>query len=122
MLASLTHAHPLVYMRGVKHQDLSNIIDFIYHGEAEVWSIQCRLYLQFMLQVRKEDLETFLSIAGELSVKGMTKQVSQTQSMSIMFLIMINRLQSSSLWKSSSQNDSGHPVIPGEEAPEGEHE
>ena len=40
-----------------------------------------------MLQVRKEDLETFLSIAGELSVKGMTKQVR-----SIMFLIMLKRL------------------------------
>ena len=46
ILASLSHANPLVYMRGLKHQDLSSIIDFIYHGEAEV---------------RKEDLEMFLS-------------------------------------------------------------
>ena len=49
-------------MRGVKHRNLSNIIDFIYHGEAEV---------------RKEDLEIFLDIAGELGVKGMTKHVSK---------------------------------------------
>ena len=28
-----------------------------------------------LLQVRKEELESFLEIAGELSVKGMTKQV-----------------------------------------------
>ena len=36
LLASLPHAHPLVYMRGMKHQELSSILDFIYHGEAEV--------------------------------------------------------------------------------------
>ena len=59
-LASLTHSQPMVYMRGVKHRNLSNIIDFIYHGEAEVM---------------KEDLEIFLDIAGELGVKGMTKPV-----------------------------------------------
>ena len=64
MLASLTHSHPLVYMRGVKHQELSNIIDFIYHGEAEVV---------------KENLETFLAIARELGLKGMTEQVKKPQ-------------------------------------------
>ena len=64
LLASLTNDHPLVYMRGLKHQDLSNIIDFIYHGEAEV---------------PKEDLETFLLIAGELGVKGMTKQAKMSE-------------------------------------------
>ena len=64
MLASLTHSHPLVYMRGVKHQELSKIIDFIYHGEAEVV---------------KEDLETFLAIARELGLKGMTEQVKKPQ-------------------------------------------
>ena len=45
--------------------------------------------MQFSLQVRKEDLETFLSIAGELSVKGMTKQVMMAQRKSIMFLVTI---------------------------------
>ena len=62
MLSNQSHSHPLVYMRGLKHEDLSNIIDFIYHGEAEV---------------RNEDLEIFLSIAGELGVKGMTKLVKK---------------------------------------------
>ena len=68
MLASLSHSHPLVYMRGVKHQELSNIIDFIYHGEAEV---------------RKENLETFLDLAGELGVKGMTKQIKKPHTNSL---------------------------------------
>jgi hypothetical protein len=55
-------SHPLIYMRGIKFSDLSAIVDFIYHGEAEVM---------------KDQLETFLEIAGELSVKGMTKQVGK---------------------------------------------
>ena len=28
------HAHPMIYMRGVKTKDLSAIVDFIYLGEA----------------------------------------------------------------------------------------
>ena len=74
LLASLPHAHPLVYMRGLNHQDLSNIIDFIYHGEAEV---------------PKEDLETFLSIAGELRVKGMTKQIKKNQRERMNYMEMV---------------------------------
>ena len=59
LLKKNPHTHPLVYMRGIKYHNLLAIIDFIYHGEAEVG---------------KEDLETFLEVAGELSVQGMTKQ------------------------------------------------
>ena len=62
VLSSLSHSHPLVYMRGMKHQDLSNMIGFIYHGEVEV---------------RNEELETFLSIAGELSVKGTKTKIAK---------------------------------------------
>jgi hypothetical protein len=49
-------------MRGIKFGHLTSIVDFIYHGEAEVL---------------KDDLETFLEVAGELTVKGMTKQMSK---------------------------------------------
>ena len=65
LLKKNPHSHPLVYMRGVKHQDLSAIIDFIYLGETEVM---------------KENLETFLEIAGELGVQGMTRQNSKKPS------------------------------------------
>ena len=30
------HNHPLIYMRGVKSEDLIAIIDFLYYGEANV--------------------------------------------------------------------------------------
>ena len=36
LLQKNSHSNPLVYMRGIKHRELSSIIDFIYHGEAKV--------------------------------------------------------------------------------------
>ena len=36
LLARNPHSHPLVYMRAVQHSILASIVDFIYHGEAEV--------------------------------------------------------------------------------------
>ena len=51
------HAHPLIYMRGVKSDDLLSIIDFLYCGEANVY---------------QENLDSFLAIAGELQLKGLT--------------------------------------------------
>ena len=51
------HVHPLIYMRGVKSDDLFSIIDFLYCGEANVY---------------QENLDSFLAIAGELQLKGLT--------------------------------------------------
>ena len=51
------HAHPLIYMRGVKSNDLLSIVDFLYCGKANVY---------------QENLDSFLAIAGELQLKGLT--------------------------------------------------
>ena len=51
--------HLLIYMRGVKSEDLMAIIDFLYMGEATV---------------RKENLEDFLAVAAELKIAGLMKQ------------------------------------------------
>jgi len=51
------HPHPLVYMRGLKSEDLVAIIDFLYLGEANVY---------------QENLDSFLAIAEELKLKGLT--------------------------------------------------
>ena len=50
------HAHPLIYMRGMKSADLLAIVDFLYRGEANV----CQ-----------ENLDSFLAIAEELQLKGL---------------------------------------------------
>ena len=36
LLGRNKHPHPLIFMRGVKFDDLSAIVDFLYRGEANV--------------------------------------------------------------------------------------
>ena len=50
------HPHPMLYMRGIKAKDLVAIVDFIYHGEANIY---------------QEDLDGFLALAEELQLKGL---------------------------------------------------
>ena len=56
LLGRNKHSHPLIYMRGVKSEDLLAIVDFLYRGEADVF---------------QENLDSFLAIAEELQLKGL---------------------------------------------------
>ena len=49
----------MFYLRGMKAEDISAILDFLYFGEANV---------------SQENLESFLAIAEELQLKGLTGQ------------------------------------------------
>ena len=63
------HPHPLIYWRGFKSEDLASILDFLYSGEATV----CQ-----------ENLASFLAIAGELELKGLTlSDMMQVQEASV---------------------------------------
>ena len=53
------HPHPLIYMRGLKSEDLLAIIDFLYFGEANIL---------------QENLDSFLALAEELRLKGLTSK------------------------------------------------
>ena len=55
------HPHPLIYMRGMKSEDLMAIVDFLYHGEANIF---------------QENLDSFLVIAEELQLKGLMGQTN----------------------------------------------
>ena len=57
------HPHPLIYMRGVKSEILVAMIDFLYHGEANVL---------------QENLDSFLAIAEELQLKGLHGTQTET--------------------------------------------
>ena len=57
MLRSNKHSHPLIYMRGVQSKNLTAVLDFIYHGEENIY---------------QEDLDEFLALADELKLKGLT--------------------------------------------------
>ena len=55
------HSHPLLYLKGIKHSDLLSVLNFMYHGEVNV---------------AQADLNSFLSAAEELQVKGLTRDQS----------------------------------------------
>ena len=57
MLKKNKHPHPLIYMRGVKAEELVAMVDFFYYGEANV---------------TQECLDVFLGLAEELKLKGLT--------------------------------------------------
>ena len=50
------HAHPIIYMRGVKSDDLKDVVDFLYFGETNLY---------------QENLDSFLALADELQLKGL---------------------------------------------------
>ena len=55
------HSHPLLYLKGIKHSDLLSVLNFMYHGEVNI---------------AQADLNSFLSAAEELQVKGLTQDQS----------------------------------------------
>ena len=56
LLRRNAHPHPLIFLRGVKVEDLSAIVDFLYSGEANI---------------DQENLNSFLSVAEDLQLKGL---------------------------------------------------
>ena len=52
------HEHPLLYLKGVKYGDLVSVLNFMYHGEVNI---------------AQEELNTFLNVAEELKIKGLTQ-------------------------------------------------
>ena len=53
------HAHPIIYMRGIKSEDLLSIVNFLYNGETNI----CQ-----------DNLDDFLAIAEELKLKGLSNK------------------------------------------------
>jgi len=56
------HEHPLLYLKGVRYVDLVSVMNFMYHGEVNI---------------AQEDLNSFLSVAEDLKVKGLTQTNSE---------------------------------------------
>ena len=57
ILHTSKHPHPLIYLKGFASKDFASILDFLYFGEAKVF---------------QEDLDSFLAIAEEIKLKGLT--------------------------------------------------
>ena len=61
ILQKSKHPRPLIYLRGYQARDFVSILDFLYFGEANVF---------------QEDLDSFLAIAEEIKLRGLTGQTS----------------------------------------------
>jgi len=55
------HQHPLLYLKGVKYTELLSVLNFMYMGEVNV---------------AQDELNSFLSVAEDLKVKGLTQSNS----------------------------------------------
>ena len=62
LLGRNKHSHPLVFMRGMKIDDLTAIVDFLYCGEANI---------------AQENLDSFLAIAEELQLRGLVGKMDE---------------------------------------------
>jgi len=87
------HQHPLLYLRGVKYNELMSILNFMYRGEVNI---------------AQEELNSFLSVAEDLKVKGLT-QGNQDESKA-----KVNSIQAKPQGKeiSTRENDSNRVPKP----------
>jgi len=58
------HDHPLLYLKGVKFSDLVSVLNFMYYGEVNV---------------AQDELNSFLAVAEDLRVKGLTQSKSDSK-------------------------------------------
>ena len=58
ILSKNSHAHPLVFLKGVAHKDLVSLLDFMYEGEVTVG---------------QEELNSFLEAGQTLGMRGLTR-------------------------------------------------
>jgi len=58
------HEHPLLYLKGVNYANMVSVLNFMYHGEVNV---------------AQEELNSFLAIAEDLQVKGLTQTNSSSE-------------------------------------------
>ncbi|XP_040583422.1 uncharacterized protein [Lepeophtheirus salmonis] len=68
IIKSVPHEHPLLYLRGVQFHHLESLLAFIYNGEVNV---------------TQEELDSFLAVAEELKVKGLSQNEGSTSSQSV---------------------------------------
>ena len=58
------HQHPLVYLKGVKNKELHAVLNFMYQGEVNV---------------AQEELNSFLAVAEDLRVRGLSQNNEHEQ-------------------------------------------
>ena len=67
-LKHIPHQHPLLYLKGVMYNDLVRVLHFMYHGEVNI---------------EQDELKSFLAVAEDLTVKGLTLDKSSIHKIAI---------------------------------------
>ena len=67
VLTKNNHPNLMIYMRGVKSENLLSMMDFLYNGEANVLL---------------ENYDSFLSLAEDLQLKGLSESILEVESAS----------------------------------------
>ena len=57
LLKKHKHPHPLIYMKGIKSDNLATLMDFLYYGETNIL---------------QDNLDSFLALAEEFKLKGLS--------------------------------------------------
>merc|ERR1712150_7593 len=78
------HPHPLIYMRGLKSEDIVAMIDFLYFGEANVY---------------QDNLDSFLAVAEELQLKGLTNDKQTEEETSAPIIPKTNKIETQTHYK-----------------------
>ena len=63
--SSLHHTNLLLYLKGIRSQDMESVLEFMYQGEVSV---------------SQDDLNMFLQVAEDLQVKGLTQNNTESGS------------------------------------------
>jgi len=66
VLAENNHQHPLIYLKGVKHKRLKNLLEFIYSGET------C---------IGESEVGGFVELGKDLQVEGLNDEAEENQEM-----------------------------------------
>jgi len=64
ILSRNPHQNPLLYLKDIKCDDMRSVLDFMYYGEVSI---------------AQEGLNSFLQVAEELQVKGLTQKSSEKE-------------------------------------------
>ena len=99
LFKAFPHPHPLIHMRGIKGRELNAVVDFLYQGEANIL---------------QEELQSFLTVAGEFELEGLTESVEKGSQANLKYLSIKQSLNQDSQWtneidckKSLKEEDQG---------------
>jgi hypothetical protein len=64
LLLNNPHSHPLIYLRGVKHQELDSILQFIYLGEARFYEGNMDKFMEAVKDLQIKQLAEYFMTGG----------------------------------------------------------